>query len=83
MNLWMRTFKSSTRDSCKPSIVPFFARASGACANGRAGRITASFQNLVAWSWVKDQERYLIVVNLSDSSVQSRVQVRWTGRRWR
>jgi hypothetical protein len=37
-----------------------------------------SFQNLVAWSWVKDEERYLIVVNLSDSHVQARVQARWT-----
>jgi Alpha amylase, catalytic domain len=37
-----------------------------------------SFQNLVAWNWVKDEERYLIVVNLSDSPVQARVQVPWT-----
>jgi alpha amylase-like protein len=37
-----------------------------------------SFQNLVAWSWTKDEERYLIVVNLSDSPVQARVQVPWT-----
>ena len=37
-----------------------------------------SFQNLVAWSWTKDQERYLIVVNLSDSPAQARVQVPWT-----
>ena len=37
----------------------------------------ASFQNLVAWNWAKDGERYLIVVNLSDSFVQARVQVRW------
>jgi hypothetical protein len=37
-----------------------------------------SFQSLVAWSWVKDDERYLIVVNLSDRPVQARVQVRWS-----
>lgn len=46
----------------------------------------SSFQNLVAWSWVKDQERYLVIVNLSDSPVQSRVQVRWPdagGGKWR
>jgi alpha amylase-like protein len=45
-----------------------------------------SFQNLVAWTWRKDDERYLIVVNLSDSPVQARVQVRWAGaggRNWR
>ena len=37
----------------------------------------ASFQNLVAWSWVKDDERYVIVVNLSDAPSQAQVQVRW------
>jgi hypothetical protein len=37
-----------------------------------------SFQNLVAWSWVKDEERYLIVINLSDGPVQARVRVPWT-----
>jgi Alpha amylase, catalytic domain len=36
-----------------------------------------SFQNLVAWKWVKDEERYLIVVNLSDRAVQAKVEVRW------
>jgi hypothetical protein len=37
----------------------------------------ASFQNLVAWSWLKDDERYVIVVNLSDVTAQGRVQVQW------
>jgi hypothetical protein len=37
-----------------------------------------SFQHLVAWSWVKDDDRRLIVVNLSDGAVQARVQVPWT-----
>jgi hypothetical protein len=36
-----------------------------------------SCQNLVAWSWVKDDDRRLIAVNLSDSAVQARVQVPW------
>jgi len=36
-----------------------------------------SFQNLVAWSWVKDDDRRLIMVNLSDSALQARVQVPW------
>jgi hypothetical protein len=39
----------------------------------------ASFQNLVAWNWVKDDERYLIIINLSDCPAQAQVQVRWTG----
>lgn len=36
----------------------------------------SSFQNLVAWSWVKDSEEYLIAVNLSDRAVQARVSPR-------
>jgi Alpha amylase, catalytic domain len=44
-----------------------------------------SFQNLVAWSWVKDDDRRLIVVNLSESAVQALVQVPWSearGQTW-
>jgi Alpha amylase, catalytic domain len=36
-----------------------------------------SCQNLVAWSWVKDNDRRLIVVNLSEGAVQARVHVPW------
>ena len=36
-----------------------------------------SCQNLVAWSWIKDDDRRLIAVNLSDAVVQARVQVPW------
>jgi hypothetical protein len=36
-----------------------------------------SFQNLVSWSWVYKDERYLIVVNLSDVRAQGLVQVQW------
>jgi len=39
----------------------------------------ASFQNLVAWSWSLNDERYLIVVNLSDHPAQAQVQVPWAG----
>src|SRR6266704_845790 len=45
-----------------------------------------SFQNLVAWSWVKGDDRRLIIVNLSDTAVQARVQVPWSeirGQSWR
>ena len=45
-----------------------------------------SYQNLVAWSWVEANDRYLIVVNLSDSAAQARVQVPWDelrGKTWR
>ena len=34
-------------------------------------------QNLVAWSWIKDNDRCLIAINLSDSTVQARVWVPW------
>jgi hypothetical protein len=37
----------------------------------------ASFQNLVAWCWLKDEERYVIVVNFSDSPAQAEVRVPW------
>ena len=36
-----------------------------------------SFQNLVAWSWSKETDRCLIVVNLSDSAAQAHVRVPW------
>jgi len=36
-----------------------------------------SCQNLVAWSWVKDDDRRLIAVNLSDAVIQARVQIPW------
>jgi hypothetical protein len=36
-----------------------------------------SCQNLVAWSWVKDNDRRLIMVNFSEGAVQARVQVPW------
>ncbi len=45
-----------------------------------------SYQNVVAWNWVKDDDRYLIVVNLSDKAVQARVSVPWSdaaGETWR
>ena len=38
----------------------------------------ASYQNLVAWSWLLGDEFYLIVVNLGDGSAQARVRVPWT-----
>jgi hypothetical protein len=45
-----------------------------------------SCQNLVVWSWVKGEDRRLIAVNLSDSTVQARVRVPWEelrGETWR
>jgi hypothetical protein len=36
-----------------------------------------SFRNLLAWSWVSSEERYLIAVNLSSHAAQARVRVPW------
>ncbi|MGA3315326.1 MAG: alpha-amylase family glycosyl hydrolase [Candidatus Korobacteraceae bacterium] len=45
----------------------------------------ATFENVVAWSWKGDGERYLVVVNLSDAAAQAHVRVPWNdlkGRQW-
>jgi hypothetical protein len=38
-----------------------------------------SYLNLMAWNWVNDNHRRLIVVNLSQTPVQARVRVPWGG----
>jgi hypothetical protein len=46
----------------------------------------SSYQHLVGWTWVRDKDRYLIVVNLSESAAQARVQLPWEelkGKTWR
>jgi hypothetical protein len=45
-----------------------------------------SCQNILTWRWVKDEDRYLIVINFSDITSQAQVQVPWDelrGRTWR
>jgi len=45
-----------------------------------------SFQNLLAWAWQQGSQKYLIVINFSESTVQARVQVPWPslrGKAWR
>jgi hypothetical protein len=43
-----------------------------------------SFQNLFAWCWQKDEQRCLVMVNLSDRKAQARVRVPWAvlGETW-
>jgi hypothetical protein len=44
-----------------------------------------SCQNLLSWCWVKDGERYLIVINFRQEAVQARVHVPWDelrGKEW-
>ena len=36
-----------------------------------------SWQNVVAWCWSKDYERYLVAVNLSDCTAQARIHTGW------
>ncbi len=43
----------------------------------------ASFLNLVAWSWQKNDDRRVIAVNLSDSPLQALIHIPWTaGATW-
>jgi hypothetical protein len=45
----------------------------------------STFLNLVAWNWVHNGERYLVVVNLSDIKSEGQVRLPWTeggGRTW-
>jgi hypothetical protein len=44
-----------------------------------------TFQNIVAWTWTKDSERYLVAVNLSDGKAEAQVKVPWPdadGKTW-
>jgi len=45
-----------------------------------------SFLNILAWCWVKDDERFLIIINFGPATAQARVQVPWDelrGKTWR
>ena len=45
-----------------------------------------SCQNLLAWCWAKDEERYLVVINFRQEGAQARVHVPWDelrGKDWR
>jgi hypothetical protein len=45
-----------------------------------------SFLNILVWCWIKDDERYFIVVNFSAGSSQALVRVTWDelrGKQWR
>ena len=46
----------------------------------------ASYLNIVAWCWAMGDERYLVVINLSDWQSQAQVQIPWAdlaGKQWR
>jgi hypothetical protein len=65
---------------------PVFREGQWSLCDRRGWPDNASFQNLVAWCWLRDHERYLVIVNLSCSPVQAQVQVPWAdegGSEWR
>jgi Alpha amylase, catalytic domain len=56
---------------------PIFREGEWILCNRKGWPDNSSFQNLVAWSWIRQDERFLIVVNLSDFPAQALVQVPW------
>jgi hypothetical protein len=38
-----------------------------------------TFENLLAWSWMKDDQRHLVVVNFTDSPSQAQLHLSWSG----
>ncbi|MDA8239386.1 MAG: alpha-amylase family glycosyl hydrolase [Nitrospiraceae bacterium] len=45
-----------------------------------------SYLNILCWCWVRDEERYLIVINFSEGTAQAHIRVPWdelTGKTWR
>ncbi len=65
---------------------PAFRNGQWALCNCSGWPDNTSFQRLGVWSWTKDDDRRLIVVNLSDSAVQARVHLPWDdvrGKTWR
>jgi len=45
-----------------------------------------SYLNILAWCWVKDDERHLIIINFGSATAQARVRVPWDelkGKTWR
>ena len=65
---------------------PVFRDGQWALCNCSGWPDNTSFQKLGVWSWTKDDDRQLVIVNLSDGAVQARVQVPWDevrGKTWR
>jgi hypothetical protein len=54
---------------------PVFRQGTWTLCNRTGWVDNASCQNLVAWTWHDQDERYLVVVNLSDCASQARIQI--------
>ncbi|PSH04466.1 MAG: alpha-amylase [Acidobacteria bacterium] len=81
-----QALQSFYRKLLKAIDVPMFRNGHWSLCDRRGWPDNPSYQNLVAWNWVKDDDRYLVVVNLSDNAVQARVSIPWSdagGETWR
>jgi hypothetical protein len=81
-----RELQSFYKKLLKAIDTPMFRNGNWSLCDRKGWPDNPSYQNVVAWTWVKDDDRYLIVVTLSDSVVQARVPVPWSdagGGTWR
>ena len=51
--------------------------ATGRCATPAAGRTTPATTQLLAWSWIDDEQRSLIVINFADAPAAARIHPPW------
>ncbi len=61
---------------------PLFREGKWSLCNCTGWPDNSSYRNLLAWTWVRSSERYLVAVNLSDSRSQARIQIGWEGPQW-
>ena len=56
---------------------PCFRDGHWALCGGSGWPDNGTFQNLLAWSWLKDNQRYLIVVNFGGNQAQGQLRLPW------
>ena len=64
---------------------PIFREGQWCLCNRSGWPDNGSFHNLVSWTWSHRDQRYLVVVNLSDFPAQALIQIPWRdagGRKW-
>jgi len=57
--------------------MPVFHEGQWSLCGRRGWPDNSSFHNLLAWNWTLDEERYLVVVNFSDSPAQALIHIPW------
>ena len=58
----------------------------GSCATPAGGRTTRATRQLLAWSWIDDEQRTLVVINFADAPAAARIHLPWddlAGASWR